>query len=585
MMCVRKRLGAGIGRMFPGGLVLAWAAATVPVFAAGGELERLAPREPEQEREVRIPETDEPGEPEEAMVYLEALRGITLVPSERFLKLALEEDPVFAVRWRGFLSPEVARLQGTLEEYLEQPLTSESLRAISRTVVRHYRSAGRPVVDVIVPEQEITQGVLVLLVVEGRVDTVTVEGNRHFSEARIREGVRLREGDRIRRDVLVADLQWLNRNPFRDVGVAFAPGDEFGRTDLILETRDRRPWRVYGGYENTGTRATGLDRYFAGFNWGDVSGTDHRLGYQVTTSPDAKGLLSNAASYTVPLPWRHEVSVFGAHARSETSLDSGPIDFDQEGETIQASLRYAMPGTWETTGWQHETVFGFDYKRADNDLLFGGATVFDDVTEVFQAVTSYELRIGDPYGNTTARGTLIYSPGGITDRNENDAFRSVRSRARAEYAVGRLTIERRNYLPGGFSLSLDGTGQAASGPLLPSEQLGAGGADSVRGYDEREARGDRGVVASAELSTPSVEPAGWGEAFRLVAFFDYGAVGNRERLPGEPRSTDLVGAGAGLRFDWNPWASVRLDLARQLTRTGLSDEDRDRAHVSVVVSF
>lgn len=70
-----------------------------------------------------------------------------------------------------------------------------------------------------------------------------------------------------------------------------------------------------------------------------------------------------------------------------------------------------------------------------------------------------------------------------------------------------------------------------------------------------------------------------------MGFFDYGAVSNRERLSGEPRSTELAGAGAGVRFDRAPWASGRVDFARQLTRTSLSDEDRNRAHVSVVVGF
>lgn len=86
-----------------------------------------------------------------------------------------------------------------------------------------------------------------------------------------------------------------------------------------------------------------IDRYLLGYNWGNVFGTDQRLSYQLTTSSDAKRLLSNAVSYTAPFPWRHELSLFFAHARSEIRLDSGPVPLDQDGETTQASLLYAVP--------------------------------------------------------------------------------------------------------------------------------------------------------------------------------------------------------------------------------------------------
>ena len=51
-------------------------------------------------------------------------------------------------------------------------------------------------------------------------------------------------------------------------------------------------------------------------------------------------------------------------------------------------------------------------------------------------------------------------------------------------------------LPEGFSLRLKGAVQGSDSNLLASEQMGAGGYDSIRGYDQRVARGDQGLTSA-----------------------------------------------------------------------------------------
>src|SRR5262249_40509221 len=78
------------------------------------------------------------------------------------------------------------------------------------------------------------------------------------------------------------------------------------------------------------------------------------------------------------------------------------------------------------------------------------------------------------------------------------------------------------------------TGQTSDTNLIPSEQLGAGGDDTVRGYDERAANGSVGFLASQELRSPAFAllnparpdsgPSEWDDAFQILAFWDYGYV-------------------------------------------------------------
>ena len=104
----------------------------------------------------------------------------------------------------------------------------------------------------------------------------------------------------------------MNVNSFHSTDAVFRPGTAAGTTDVWLNVKDRFPLRVYTGYENTGTQATGEDRVLAGFNWGNVFGLDQQLNYQYTASPDFDHYKAQSGSYIVPLPWAgHRLTFFG----------------------------------------------------------------------------------------------------------------------------------------------------------------------------------------------------------------------------------------------------------------------------------
>src|SRR5260370_37782724 len=103
---------------------------------------------------------------------------------------------------------------------------------------------------------------------------------------------------------MLADLNWLNSNPFREVSLLYTPGKSAGTTDVILQTKDRFPLRVYAGYEDSGNPPLGRERWLAGFNWGNAFWADHQLSYQFTTSSDVASMRAYSLTYTAPLPSR-----------------------------------------------------------------------------------------------------------------------------------------------------------------------------------------------------------------------------------------------------------------------------------------
>ncbi len=133
----------------------------------------------------------------------------------------------------------------------------------------------------------------------------------------------------------------------------------------------------------------------------------------------------------------------------------------------------------------------------------------------------------------------------------------------------------------------------------------------MRGFEQNITRADYGAVANIELYTPAFAPLsrlGWGgkepvyegeggkraliepgrkmeEGLRAFAFFDAGWGGSVERLPREPSSRSLAGAGTGLNYFLNRNLVVRAAYGWQVLEEGFLDGESGRSHISVTMRW
>jgi hemolysin activation/secretion protein len=439
----------------------------------------------------------------DSAVLIPALKGVVFLSSRAALQTG-------GVTMQGVDAAAVPLLAGSdfariLAQYMGQPVTLNRLNAFTHDVVVFYREHSRPIVDVLVPEQDVSRGTVQVLVLEGRLGKVRVEGNKYFSSAAIAGQIRTQPGAPIDGTPLLADLAWLNQNPFRQVDLVFARGELPGETDVLLRTKDILPLRAYTGYEDSGNVTTGEDRYLFGVNWGNALGLDQQFNYQFMASPDFKKLKAHSGSYVIPLPWRHTLTIFGNYATSVPDL--GGDYFNLTGKSWQVSMRYAVPLPDLFAGRMTQKVTaGFDFKRSNNNLQFGGYQIFDQETDVDQFVATYAASVKDRFGSTSAELEGVVSPGGLSNYNHTVDFEDSRSLSRADYAYGNLVIERTTNLWADFVWTVRLTAQWADQNLLSSEQLGLGGYDTLPGYEEREANGDNGFLLANELHAPVFSP-------------------------------------------------------------------------------
>ncbi|HVV73593.1 MAG TPA: ShlB/FhaC/HecB family hemolysin secretion/activation protein, partial [Verrucomicrobiae bacterium] len=457
--------------------------------------------------------------------------------------------------------------------------TFGDLQKIEQVIATWYREHDRPFVDVTFPEQDVSTGVAEAIVTEFHLGRLRAEGNQWFSSDMLLGQIRLMPGDTIYASRLQEDLAWLNQNPFRQVSVVAEKSDTPGDTDLVLKTQDRMPLRFYVSNDDTGTPVLSLNRWSLGVNWGNAFGLDQQLSYQLTTSDDFWGhpghatFVSHSVSLVAPLPWRDTLDIFGSYSQAVPLL--GP-DLGLTGISGQASLRYAIrlpnlraPLFMAGLAITEDLQFGYDFKTSNNNLSFGGIEVSNVTSEVDQFPLVYDLTVAGDYGLTALSNTFTWSPGGLTARNGDIQFQQQASNplAKARYFYDTLSIIETTRLPHDASWIMRLTGQAASTNLLPSEELGAGGHDTVRGYDERAASGSAGFLVSQELRTPPFPLLGTQlsptDQAQLLVFWDYGSVGDARATPDSLSSTKLSSLGIGARYTFGRFVDLRLDYGFQ----------------------
>ena len=561
------------------------------VSAGSPDIERIAPKEIPAGDSGELIQDDLPelkAKPDRDAVLVAALKGIVFIDNTNKLDLAGRGSAIGVVIDGDLDIVDQSVFENYFEEFLNKPITLNLLDRITHEVIRYYRQHDRPIVDALAPEgQDITDGVLQIAVILGKRGAVRVEGAQYFSEDKLAVNVRLKTSETITQRGLEEDIAWLNNNPFRTVDLLFERGKEFSETDIVLDVEDRFPLRVYGGVEDSGTELTGKRRWLSGFNWGNAFGLDHQLNYQFTSSLDTDVLNAHSFNYKAPLPWRHTASLFGAYVKSNPATTAAGFNLD--GENYQLGFRYNIPLT-KYKKLNHELALGYDFKRSNNNLEFGGLSVFSTFTNVSQFSFAYNGSVKDKWGATSFGSTLNVSPGDMMGDNRDIEFSASRAFASADYIYSRFNLNRVTRLPKEFSWVAELQFQVSNKNLLGSEQFGIGGYQTVRAYDAYQAVGDEGILIKNEIRTPAfgllkhlnIEVPK--EELQFLWFLDYGSVKNVDLLAGEG-GTDLMSTGVGLRYSIAPYFTLRADYGWQLKALTANAARDSRLHAGFVLSY
>lgn len=497
----------------------------------------------------------------EEELLISSLNGILFSSSEEVLKSSTGD--CYGLHIEDLFVPDRARFIKEMEGYLGSGVSLTTLEEIRQSILKYYSDKAYPIVGVTVPKQDVSSGCLSILVIVGRLGELQAEKAKYFSNEKIAAMIRTKPGEYINASRMREDLDWINLNPFRTTDIIYEPGENLGETDVTLLTKDRLPWELYAGYQNTGNIIAGRSRYYSGITWGNAWGIGHELNYQLIMSDPFGDWHAHLGNYLIPLPMRNVLQFFGAYVKTKPLEGS---DADSNGNSWQIAARYNIPFVF--LGYVKNTlVFSYEFKRTNNFLSFATDQIFNNSIDISQFALGYDVNMNYRLGMTELGVSLYFSPGKMTAFNKDSNFSQERSGADSRYIYGKLRVDQMLTLPWKFSWVLNALFQQATGKLLPSEEISLGGYATVRGYDENEVIGDNGILIKNELRSPPIALPKFkiiSQNMQFLVFLDFGYTYDADESILNKQRETLGSIGPGIRYTFGRCVNVRFDYGWQL---------------------
>jgi len=457
----------------------------------------------------------------------------------------------------GSLDALLASFTGTGRDFGS---VQEALDALQQA----YRDLGFSMVMVALPEQELESGVVRLKVSENRLGKMTIEGNRFFDQTNIRRSLpALRQGETPNLNTVSRSLKIANENPAKKINLQLLNSDRENEIDANITVKDESPWKIGLSADNTGEKQTGRSRLGILMQHANVANRDHLLTLQYITSPEKLDKVSiYSLAYRMPLySWGAALDVIGAYSNVDSgTVSAGTSSMNVSGKGTIVGLHYNQNLT-RIGNFEQKLTLSLDYRAYENNVDLSGTPLGNNVTVHPLSLTYAGSLTIDKMTTGFYLTGLQNLPGTWDGRDTSEDIDKARSGAPLGYTIFRYGANL-SYLPGAdWQARLLVNGQYTNNQLVPGEQYGIGGANTVRGFGERQFANDQGYAGSAELYTPDLCKLAGVTALqsRFLMFYDRGYVSRVDPLPGDTVSTQIASFGPGLRITDGKRLSLSVD--------------------------
>ena len=459
-------------------------------------------------------------------------------------------------------------------DLIGQEVSLADIFEVANAATALYRGEGYILSLVVVPQQEVADGVVRLQAIEGRIANVTVEGDIAGSESwlqaianKIAETAPFRTEALERYLLILDDLGGVTAR-----GVLSASPDTPGASDLAV-VMEHDPVDGFVSIDNRGSRFIGPFIASAGISGHSLLGQYETISIQgatVLNEPDELQF----GSISGRLPIFTEGTALNAsisYSSSNPGFTLSTLDLDS------SSFSWTFGADHPLIRSREENLrIGLEFTWRDSETRFQGRTLSDDNVRTIGASASYDF-VDDLLGVNLIEGEIV---GGLPIFGASSFGDEDLTRPEAEPQAVRFTgsVTRVQRILPGFAVLGSVSGQIATGPLLASEEFGFGGAEFGRGYDPSEITGDHGLATKIELQYGGDINEFIVDSYQLYAFYDHGWVWDEDVLTGA--GDVLSSAGAGVRANLLDNVSINFEVAGQIggpsASNGRGDEAQDR---------
>jgi len=490
------------------------------------------------------------------------------IPEEKLILPSGVSLLVERVQFEGNVAVSSDEIRKRIQEFSGKKLSISEIYEMCRIIDRHYAEKGYFLARSYPPPQDVRDGVLVIKILEGKIGTIRIEGNKHYSTKFIRRYFESFCNESLNYNDFLKALLLLNENSDLSAGVLFEKGKEVGTADLIVQVKDKRPIHLYFNENNYGRNLTTNSQLGGRFDFGNCIVNGDTFSVAEVVGFPFNALYFTDARYNFPLNTKGS-SMEVAYLFSKFHIEE-LLALRLRGESQIATLK-GNQAMMRTKTLSIDLFSSFDYKQIQN-FVMGMRTSFDRlrVLTIGTLVDHYNASRGRDYFNGRFAAGIPDFLGGMKPVSST----SSRKGGGGRFFQLNVDYDRIQRLYKEFMLYFHTSGQWSPSKLTLPQQLYIGGANTVRGYPLSVALGDSGYYANIETRFPF--PAfmdkrffwtkkTWKEAFQFVAFLDTGAT-----FFNGGSNTFITGTGLGLRVSGPYSFSLSFDVGFPLNRPDLS---------------
>ena len=401
-----------------------------------------------------------------------------------------------AVKFSGDIILNESVLQGVAAPYLNRPLKREDIARLKYDLTKLYYDKGYVLVKVTTPPQDLSEGMLGVVVYTGRIGEMEIDSkglNPRIAGAMTRG---IHKGEVFHEGTVESAVKDVDDIENIRAKLNLRPGKEFGTTDLLLTVEpvaeDVQNFMVDNyGSELTGKVVAALDLKKSNlFRLGESIRLNLRKSAE---GDDEEELKSVFIEYKMPLGWRN-LKLELNYLYSENEIGDRLAALNATGETKRfgAGLSGRLINTQQRQmGWRA----GIE-TRTHESFLFDSPESKDDISQVYLE-GSYLYRTPKYVFYSSMLLTKGVGIFGADRQGESDASRSS-GNPRA-WRVQPILYANFHLTDNGY-LQTVFTGQLASDVLLASDLFVLGGYGSVRGMQVAQEAGESGFQFSTEYS-------------------------------------------------------------------------------------
>ncbi|VTU06550.1 hemolysin activation/secretion protein [Actinobacillus porcinus] len=446
---------------------------------------------------------------------------------------------------------ELTKTARSLDLRLPRCIGAKGINALVSQVQNRIVEKGYVTTRVIVPEQNLNQGELVLMVIPGKIKNIIVSdvGNTpRFTRLHSWTGLTFDSGELLNLRDIEQSLENLKRSPTADANIEIQPSQakdaELGDSDLLVTYAQNFPFRLTLGLDNSGSKSTGKLQGSATLSWDNLFSANDLFYASFTHSikrhTDDKGQRASKnwnLYYSIPFGyWDLRFSHSQNHYHQELAGAFTNYIYSGESTTDKFTLSYML----YRDSSRKTSIYGSLWSRQSENYIdeaeievqrrrmAGWEAGINHREYINRAI----INLGFNYKHGTGARGAIPAPEELWHEGTS---RPVIMTATLSY-LQPFTVGEQE-----FRFSSEWSAQWNKTPLIMQDRFSLGGRYTVRGFDgELTLTGERGWLTRNELSWNILGSNQW-----IYVGIDAGRVSGRTIH--EQLGNTLVGSVLGVR--------------------------------------